>query len=278
MPLATLSSVLDLATRQSACAIGFVCLGWEDAQAYVEAGEALDAPVILSAGPGARAHMPAKIWAEMFRTLAERATCPVVAHLDHGRSLEECLQGIDAGFNSIMFDGSMLALEENIRQTQEVVKAARAQSCSIEAELGIVGYDQGAASQGTEAFEVRAFLDAVDVDALAVSIGNVHLQRKKETKIDWARAAQIAKVARVPLVIHGGSGVALEDRRRLMKDFNMRKINLGTEFRQEYGRSLRGILAEKPDIFDRIQISNAQKAALVSLARETFSALGWSSN
>ena len=106
--------------------MGFVCQGWEDSRAYVKAGEAAGAPVILSAGPGARANMPVQLWGEMFRELARSASVPVVAHLDHGRTLEECEAAIDAGFSSVMIDGSALPLEENIALTRAVTAAAQA--------------------------------------------------------------------------------------------------------------------------------------------------------
>ena len=131
MPLATLKKVLAAADARQALCLGFVCQGWEDSRAYVRAGEAAGAPVILSAGPGARANMPVSLWGELFRELAKSAAVPVVAHLDHGRTLEECVSAIEAGFSSVMIDGSALALDENIALTnpeassEEIVRAAR---------------------------------------------------------------------------------------------------------------------------------------------------------
>ena len=124
MPLATLKKVLAAADARQALCLGFVCQGWEDSRAYVRAGEAAGAPVILSAGPGARANMPVSLWGELFRELAKSAAVPVVAHLDHGRTLEECVSAIEAGFSSVMIDGSALALDENIALTNAVTQAA----------------------------------------------------------------------------------------------------------------------------------------------------------
>ena len=275
MPLTPLTTALDMAEAKNTFAIGFVCLGWEDAQAYVAAGEAAGAPVILSAGPGARAHMPVNIWAEMFQTLAEKASIPVIAHLDHGRSLEECEAAIKVGFSSVMFDGSALPLEDNIRMSQAVVDLAKGRGASVETELGVVGYADGAASAATSIDDVRTFLEQVETDALAVSVGNVHLVTDGHVVIDWDAAKDVSKSANVPLVIHGGSGVAWDDRLRLAQTCGVRKINLGTEFRQRYGESLRRTLAEDRDMFDRLKISQGPKASLIELAIDAFKRARW---
>ena len=174
MPLATLKKVLAQAEDRSAAALGFVCQGWEDSRAYVRAGEAADAPVILSAGPGARANMPVHLWGEMFRELAKTASVPVVAHLDHGRTLEDCETAIEAGFSSVMIDGSALPLAENIALTNAVSTAARRYGISVEAEVGQVGYEDGAPSEGTTVEEARIFAAETTVDALAISVGLQH--------------------------------------------------------------------------------------------------------
>ena len=218
MPLATLKTVLELADARNAACLGFVCQGWEDARAYTAAGEAVGAPVILSAGPGARANMPVRLWGEMFRELAASAAVPVVAHLDHGRRLDECEAALEAGFSSVMIDGSALPLEENIALTRDVTAAAEARGVSVEAEVGTVGYQGGAPSEGTTLDEARIFAAETDVDALAISVGNLHLQTEDHAVIDWDRLAKIGGVTTCPLVLHGGSGIRAEDRRRLARD------------------------------------------------------------
>lgn len=261
MPLATLKEVLDQAETRRACALGLVCQGWEDSRAYVRAGEAVGAPVILSAGPGSRANMPVSLWGAMFRSLAAEASVPVVAHLDHGRSLSEAEAALDAGFSSIMIDGSALPLAENIALTQAVARLARAAGASVEAEIGQVGYQDGAASEGTEIEEARAFAAAVDIDALAISVGNLHLQTQADARIDWARLGAIEAVTAsttlphsLPLVLHGGSGIAAADRLRLAREHRVRKLNVGTELRQVHGQALRDVLAAEPRLFDRTAI------------------------
>ena len=117
MTWATLSQVLRPCLAEGRAVAGFVVLGWEDAQAYVQAGEAMGRPVILQAGPGVRAHTPLSGLGAMFGFLAARASVPVLAHLDHGESLAVCAEAVACGFTSVMYDGSRLPLAENIART-----------------------------------------------------------------------------------------------------------------------------------------------------------------
>lgn len=264
MPLVTLKTVLDTAAATNSACLGLVCLGWEDVTAYAAAAEAAQAPLILSAGPGARAHQPLHLWGAMFREVGAKASVPVVAHLDHGKTLDEAKAALDAGFTSLMIDGSLLPLSENIALSQSVCELAG--GVSVEAELGEVGYQDGAASKGTDPREVETFLAAVDCDALAISIGNSHLQTKGKAVVDWKLAAEIAQVATRPLVLHGGSGVEQADRTRLTREFGVRKFNVGTELRQAFGAGLRAFLADKPDTFDRLTILKGAAAAVQNRA------------
>lgn len=198
MTLATLAEVLQPALKHGYAVGGLVCLGWEDMRAYVEAAEAENAPVILQAGPGCRAHTPLPVLGAMFRNLAENASVPVVAHLDHGYTFEECREAIDSGFSSVMFDGSRKSLSENIDMTAQIVEIAKTASVSVEGEIGFVGYSDGESSAGTHPEEAARFAAESGVDAMAVSIGNVHLQQEKaaELDIDALRAIELSQVCR----------------------------------------------------------------------------------
>ena len=129
---------------------GLVTLGWEDMRAFVAAAEAEDTPVILQAGPGCRDHTPLPILGKMFRYLAQGASVPVVAHLDHGYTFEECKEALDSGFTSLMFDGSRKPLQQNIDETAAIVEMAHAAGISCEGEIGFVGYSWGENSAGTD--------------------------------------------------------------------------------------------------------------------------------
>ena len=274
MTLATLAEVLRPALEGGWAVPGFVCLGWEDARAYVRAGEAERAPVILQAGPGARAHMPLPVWAAMLRHLAQGAAVPVVVHLDHGASVEECRAAVEAGFTSVMFDGSRLPLDDNIALTAAVAAAAHAAGVSCEGEVGFVGYAGGAASTGTDPEEAARFVRETGVDALAVSVGNLHLSRQEGAGLDMARIRAIEAATGVALVIHGGSGVPRAERPALASGTRVCKVNIGTELRQVCGRALRDAVMRDPARFDRLEILRETEGPVTEAARAVIRDLG----
>ena len=273
MTLATLSEVLLPALAGKYAVAGLVTLGWEDMRAYVEAAEAENCPVILQAGPSCRAHTPLPILGRMFRHLANEADVPVVAHLDHGYTMDECKAALDAGFTSLMFDGSRKPLEQNIDETAAIAELAHGAGISCEGEIGFVGYDQGESSAGTAPDEAAQFARDTAVDAMAVSVGNVHLQQEQSGGLDEARIAAIEALTDIPLVIHGGSGVPSVQRRRLARESAICKFNIGTELRMAFGQALRESVNRDPDRFDRVQILKDVEAPLVAAARDVLANL-----
>jgi fructose-bisphosphate aldolase class II len=273
MSLVSLKDVLQPALRDGYAVAGVVPLGWEDMRAYVAAAEVENAPLILQAGPGCRAHTPLPILGAMFRHLAQNSSVPIVAHLDHGYTMEECLEAIDCGFTSIMFDGSRLPLADNIAQTKAIVERAHAAGVSCEGEIGFVGYAEGESSNGTIPAEAAQFAAQTGVDAMAVSVGNVHLQTQSGAGLDEERIKAIQALCDVPLVIHGGSGVPLKQRSDLAKNSAICKFNIGTELRMAFGQSLRKTLDTNPDMFDRNQILSALEPDLAAAARASIHAI-----
>ena len=267
MTLASLKDVLQPALKDGHAIAGLVTLGWEDMRAYVAAGEAENVPVILQAGPSCREHTPLPILGKMFRHLGEAASIPVVAHLDHGYSEEECRIAIDSGFTSVMFDGSRKPLNQNIDETAGIAQLAHAAGVSCEGEIGFVGYDGGEASAGTDPEEARKFANETGVDAMAVSVGNVHLQQSSDGTLDEKRIRDIERLCDVPLVIHGGSGVSRAQRQLLSQTSNVCKFNIGTELRMSFGAALREAVNKDPSRFDRVQILKETHGPLVAATR-----------
>ena len=257
MTAATLCDVLEPAVRDGYAVAGLVVLGWEDALAYVEAAEATGIPIILQAGPGCRKHTPVPVIGKMLRTLADQASVPVVCHIDHAKTADECREGIDEGFTSVMFDGSDLPIDQNIAITAQICEAAHAAGVSVEGEVGFVGYSAGAPSQLTSVEEAAQFDRESGADAMAISVGNVHLQTSAQAEIDRERLSAIEAATSLPLVLHGGSGIPPEVRRDLASESRVAKFNIGTELRQAFGRALRQTMSENPDTFDRISLLGA---------------------
>ncbi|WP_171212810.1 class II fructose-bisphosphate aldolase [Ruegeria sp. HKCCA5426] len=274
MTLATLKDVLIPAYEQGYAVGGLVTLGWEDMRAYVAAAEAENAPVILQAGPSCREHTPLPILGKMFRHLAENASVPVVAHLDHGYTFEECKIALDSGFTSLMFDGSRKPLQQNIDETAAIAEMAHAAGISCEGEIGFVGYSGGEGSNGTDPVEAANFARESGVDAMAISVGNVHLQQNKEGGLDEERIAEIDAATEVPLVIHGGSGVPVEQRSRLARETSICKFNIGTELRMAFGHALREAINRDPERFDRVTILKETHDPVEAAARMVIRAFG----
>ena len=278
MTLATLTEVLQPAYKRGYAVAGLVTLGWEDMRAYVAAAEAENTPVILQAGPSCRKHTPLPVLGKMFRHLAEGASVPVVAHLDHGYTFEECKEALDSGFTSLMFDGSRKPLQQNIDETAAIAEMAHAAGISCEGEIGFVGYSGGEGSNGTDPDEAAIFARESGVDAMAISVGNVHLQENKEGGLDEARIAAIEAVTNVPLVIHGGSGVPIEQRIRLARGTAICKFNIGTELRMAFGAALREAVNRDPNRFDRVAILKETIDPVEMAARRVIRAFGADSN
>ncbi len=268
MTLVTLKDVLQPALKDGYAVAGLVTLGWEDMRAYVAAAEAENVPVILQAGPSCREHTPLPVLGKMFTHLAENASVPVVAHLDHGYTAEECRIAIDSGFTSVMFDGSRTPLTQNINDTAAIAEMAHAAGVSCEGEIGFVGYSGGEGSAGTDPEEAAQFARDTGVDGMAISVGNVHLQQDKEGGLDVARINAIEALTDVPLVIHGGSGVPVAQRQALARGSKICKFNIGTELRMAFGDAMRAAVNTDPARFDRVQILKETHDPLVAKTRQ----------
>ena len=181
---------------------------------------------------------------------------PVVLNLDHGLHFEAVVRALRLGFSSVMFDGSTLSYDENIRQTREVVKMCHAVGVSVEAELGAVGGDEGGALYGhaDEAFFTdpklaREFVDKTGIDALAVAIGNAHGKYKGEPKLDFPRLDAIRQQTGLPLVLHGGSGISDTDFRRAI-ELGIHKINFYTGMSQAALAAVEQRMANRQPLYD----------------------------
>jgi len=278
--LVNLAKILAPAVDSSYGVACFNVFGWEDARAVVDAAVLLGAPVILAVNLDFRKFMPVDLICHMLRILAEQAQTPVCVHLDHTYDIPEVLRAVDLGFTSVMFDGSQLPLEDNIAGARRVADYAHAAGCSIEAEIGSVPYAEGRVnikSELTEVSEAIRFADEARLDAMAVSVGNIHRLRAPGAVIDFARLAQIAAAVSVPLVIHGTSGIFDTDIVRLART-RVAKFNIGTVVRQAFGRGLRETLDRYPDRFDRLQIMSDAMPAVSREAARMIRLLGWRGN
>jgi len=174
-------------------------------------------------------------------------------HLDHGGTVELAKRCLDAGVDSVMYDGSELSVEENIKNTQEVVKYAKKFNASVEAELGYVaklGQDKSK-MEYTRVEDAKRFVEETGVNALAVAIGTAHGFYKEKPKLDFVRLAEIKEAVKTPLVLHGGSGVPDEDLIKSIQN-GICKINLATEIKDTFIKNVKNEINKSEQIDLRI--------------------------
>lgn len=254
----------------------FNVFGYEDARAVVNAAEARNASVILSVNLDFAAFMSLEQIAGMLRPLAVDSKTQVGLHLDHHYDLEPVHQAIDLGFSSVMYDGSQLPIEENIRGISEAVSHASQKGVTVEAEVGSVPYASGRdhiRSALTEVDEALAMAEFGRPSALAVSVGNVHRVEGDPVDIDFCRLTELQAALDLPLVIHGTSGIRDEDVRTMSRG-RVCKFNIGTCLRQRFGSALRTTLATDANLFDRLAIMNKVMPELEDEAARMIELLG----
>lgn len=268
--LYNLGDILQIGNYGGYAIAAFNVYGYEDAAAVIEGAEELEKPVILMANRSAIEHMTLEIIGDIMIKLGEKSKIPVCIHLDHATSIESIKSAIDAGFTSVMFDGSQLSFNENVAITKEVVAMARPKNVGVEGEIGAVGYSEPNINFMpiyTEPEEAKKFSELTNVDALAVAVGTVHHMVTQNVCIDFERLKKIKDVVRTPLVIHGATGVSNEDLVKLVK-CGARKINLGTALRLAFGKALRQEFEEKPEEFDRIKLMKKPMVAVKETAKQ----------
>lgn len=266
--LTNLNHVLEYGNNNNCAIAGFNVFGYEDAYAVVKAAENLDTPVILMANQDAVRYMPVNILGGILIDLAQEAKVPVCVHLDHSPSFADIRAGIEAGFTSVMLDASQDPLEENIAKTIEVVQFARPLGVSVESEVGSVGFSDPSVKVQTEYSDpetAKMFAEATKVDALAISIGNVHRMTTQTVHLQFERLKKIHELISIPLVLHGSSGIPDDELVKATQN-GIRKVNIGTTLRMVFGNTLREEMKENPEEFDRIKLfkgcmDNVQKKA-----------------
>lgn len=204
-------------------------------------------PLFVQVTPETLALWGYDVLTAIMKTTLDSLETPVSWHLDHATALNDIKQALDWGFTSVMYDGSTLPFEDNIRNTQRVVEMALAKGALVEGEIGHV-HKPGEPEewrQLTDPDDVVAFVQATHVDALAIAIGNHHATHVKDSQIDLDRLAAIQEVCSVPLVLHGASGVPVELYDAL-RNRGIVKMNFGTELRSIWWKTVHEMQNSKP--------------------------------
>lgn len=208
--------------------------------AMIEAAEENNVPIIIQTSLGTAEYIGFETLIAAVKSLAERSSINVCLHMDHCKDIDAIKRAIDCGYSSVMYDGSSLPLEENIKNTREVVEYAKERNVSVEGEVGSIGgAEEGVVvSQNDAAYtkveDALKFVEATGIDALAVAIGTTHGQYKSKAKLNFELMNELRNsLNNVGLVLHGGTGVSDEDMKRCARD-GMKKINVGTELNKSY--------------------------------------------
>lgn len=256
MPLVSMKEMLKKAKAEGYAVGQFNINNLEFTQAILQASQEENSPVILGVSEGAGRYIGGfKTVVKIVEGLIEdyNITVPVAIHLDHGSSFDKCKEAIDAGFTSVMYDGSHHPFEENVELTKKVVDYAHARGISVEAELGTVGGQEddviGAGIIYADTKESEELVKRTGVDCLAPALGSVHGPYKGEPKLGFKEMEEIGDVTGVPLVLHGGTGIPTKDIQKAIS-LGTAKINVNTENQIASAKTVREVLAANPEMYD----------------------------
>lgn len=252
--LVNMQQMLSEASRAGTAVGAFNCTTLETARAAVEAAEELGIPFVLQHTSVHEAYIPFDIAGPVMLALAKRATIPVCVHLDHGENLEKVVQAIRMGFTSVMIDAADRTFEENIRETQDVVRIAHSVGVTVEAELGSMPHnlhgelhDYAPEDFYTDPSMAAEFVERTGIDALAISFGTIHGLYPNKPSLDFSVVKQVADATGgIPLVMHGASGLSDSDYRSAIAG-GIRKINYYTYESLAGGRAIYQIVKDTPE-------------------------------
>jgi fructose-bisphosphate aldolase class II len=253
MTIANLNEVLKNAINHDYAIGAFNIHNLEFVEGVMRAAEELSSPVIIAVATISIDYASLEPLAAIAKDYAERSHIPTVLHLDHGDDIELVRQSIKSGFSSVMYDGSKYPIDENIKQTREIVKIAHAEGISVEGEIGVVGGFEGLAVGNvsheqlrqlyTLPEEARRFVEETGVDALAVAVGTVHGMPIQNADIDFQRLKEIHEAVDIPLVFHGCTGLKNEDYHKAIA-LGVKKFNVGTRLMIEFQKALKGAIQQ----------------------------------
>lgn len=279
MPLVNMKVMLQKA-KEGQYAVGqFNINNLEWTKAILTAAEEMQAPVILGVSEGAAKYMGGyKTVVNMVKGLMEdmHITVPVAIHLDHGSSLEAIKKATEAGFTSVMYDGSHHPIDENIAETKKVVEYAHARGLSVEAEVGTVGGNEDGVVGGIQYADLDECVRLVretNVDCLAPALGSVHGPYVGEPKLGFKEMEEIKNATNVPLVLHGGTGIPDEQIRRAISCGTC-KINVNTENQMAFTKVVRELLAKDDKVYDPRKVIWPGAKAIIEVVKEKITLFG----
>lgn len=236
-------------------------------QAAYEIAEELNSPIILAASDRLIDYLGGfETIYQMALTMHKRmnVSVPVALHLDHGMSIENCISAIDAGFSSVMYDGSHLPILKNIENTKKVCEYAQKYGVSVEAEVGTVGGTEDGVTGGVSYADINecvALVKETKVDALAAALGSIHGKYQGRPKLGFSQMEQLSNLIDIPLVLHGASGIPMDQLKKCI-ELGHAKINFNTELVTAWADSVRKTMQENPNFYEPRLIMGPAKVSV----------------
>ena len=301
--LTTLTSILKKANKDGYAVGAFNINNLEMPQAIMSAAEQEKSPVIISTSEGAIKYAGMAELGTLVHLAASRSKRPVVFHLDHGKNYDLVVDAIKSGlYTSVMFDGSALPYKENVKVTKKIVAMAHRHGISVEAELGaIAGIEDFVSVEEKDAHltdpeQTLDFITRTGCDALAVAVGTSHGAYKfdGDSQLDFKRLKQIKQLVKIPLVLHGASGIPADIKKQCIKygckiekakgvsdghikkavGLGVNKINIDSDLRIAFDAGVRKFLHDKPEVFDPRKILTPAKELITKVVRQKIRMMG----
>ena len=274
--LVNMNEILRYAEEKGCCVGAFDTRNLEILMAVLRAAEKRNEPVIIQHAQLHEPEMPIRIIGPIMVRMAKEASVPVCAMLDHGEDMDYVRTALELGFSAVMIDGSSKPYDENVSLTREAVALAKEYGASVEAEIGIVTGHEGRefhieepGAAYTDPELAARFVRDTGIDALAASVGTVHGFYATQPKLDFDRIEKIKELTGLPLVMHGGSGISVEDTQRAIR-CGIRKINYFSYMSNAGVRAVKELLAEK----DVKYFHDLANAAVDGMEKDVLSAMG----
>lgn len=266
MKLCTMKELIGRAYHEHYAVPAFNICNLETIQGVLEAAQDMRAPVILQAHWLEAYYSSPETVVSIIKSVAGQKDVQVAIHLDHGASYEDTVRCVRGGFTSVMYDGSQLPLDENIANLKKVCEMAKAVGVTVEGEIGTIGQtsEMGETLDQvymTDPADAKRISDETAIDCLAVAIGNAHGFYTSEPKLDFERLSEIAKVVRVPLVLHGGTGIPCDQIQRAIT-MGISKINFSSVLRKAFITNMNGYINGNPDEISLMDVMTHGKDAM----------------
>lgn len=277
--LVSMKAILDDANKKYYGVMAMNSINIEMARAGIMAAEEEQSPIIIQFGPGQmKNHAHAEEMLPVIRELASRVHVPVALNLDHGSDFYVIADCINRGFTNVMFDGSSLPYEENVKRTAIISALAHGMGCSVEGELGHVGQavnsDDTDVDLYTDPNQALDFVERTNVDALAVAVGTAHgaYPKGKIPKLDFERLHQLKETLKMPLVLHGGSGSGEENLKKAVAG-GINKINVCTDAFDAGKKAMLEALKQDPNL-DYMHLCMAAETGIKQFVKDYMKIIG----